>query len=161
LLLALARADRELARATNSALKRDWSYRAAATRAYLSLARRSADAVERFQRLPDSLCLGCYVDRFTRARLLDSVGMHAEAEADLMERPHTMITPLEVAAASERSAVSEKLQHYDLSARAYEFVARAWASGDAAPRARATQAAAKAGQLGGDQPQRARLAPAR
>jgi hypothetical protein len=85
--------------------------------------------------------------------------MRADAEVALRERPHTMITPLEVVAANERSAVAEKLGHYDLAARAYEFVARAWSSGDPTQRARAVQAAAKAGQLAGDQPQRARLAP--
>ena len=159
LLMALARAESELSRAGNAARHRDWTYRVAAAHAYLALARGSDDVLSRFQALPDTLCMGCYVDRLTKARLFDSLGMRADAEVALRERPHTMITPLEVVAANERSAVAEKLGHYDLAARAYEFVARAWSSGDPTQRARATQAAAKAGQLAGDLPQRARLAP--
>ena len=157
----LARAESELSLAGNAAQHRDWSYRVAAARAYLALARGGRHVLARFQALPDTLCMGCYVDRLTKARLFDSLGMRADAEVVLKERPHTMITPLEVVAANERSAVAEKLQHYDLAARAYEFVARAWSSGDPMQRARATQAAAKAGQLAGDQPQRGRLAPVR
>ena len=63
--------------------RRNWRYRASAIRAYLSLARRDANAPTLFEQLPDTLCLGCYIDRYTKARLLDSVGKPAEAEAAL------------------------------------------------------------------------------
>jgi hypothetical protein len=161
LIRATIRAEDELAAAASPLARRDWSYRASAVRAYLSLARHSPDALTRFQQLSDSLCAGCYLDRLTKSRVLDSLGKHAEAEAALMERPHSLITPLEVTVASARATVAEKLQHYETAARAYEFVARAWSSGDAAQQAHATQASMKAGQLAGDQPQRARLSPSR
>ncbi len=155
--VALARADSELVRATTAVRRRNWGYRATAVRAYLSLARHDADALARFERLPDTLCMGCYLDRYTKARLLDSLGRHADAESELGERPSTLITPLEVAVARQRALVAEKLQHYDLAARSYALVARAWSGGDAGPRSLAAQAATKAGQLGGDQPQRVRI----
>ena len=161
LIRATIRAEDELAAAASPLARRDWSYRASAARAYLSLARHSTDALTRFQQLPDSLCAGCYLDRLTKSRVLDSLGKHAEAEAALMERPHVLLSPVEVTVASARATVAEKLQHYETAARAYEFVARAWSSGDAELQAHATQASMKAGQLAGDQPQGARLSPSR
>src|SRR5256885_1843415 len=83
-----------------------------------ALARHSPDALTRFQQLSDTMCMGCYLDRFTKARLLDSLGRHVEAEAALSERPHSLITPLEVQIASELGTVAEKLQHYESAARA-------------------------------------------
>jgi hypothetical protein len=155
---AVARADSELAAAKTPVRRRNLGYRAAATRAYLSLARHSSDALTRFRELPDSLCPSCYMDRFTKAAIFDSVGMHVEAETLLNERLYSLLTPTEVAAALRRARVAEKLQHYDAAARAYGVVARAWSLGDAAQRAQATQASAKAGQLGGgDQARPARL----
>jgi serine/threonine-protein kinase len=160
LLTSLARADSTLGRANTPELHRDWTYRTQAVRAYLSLARHTSDAAARFEELPDTLCMGCLLDRMTRARLLDSLGNHKGAVLALAERPHSLITPLEVAAAYERALVAEKVQQYDVAARAYDLVARAWAMGDPAPRARATQAAVKAEQLEVDRPQRGKLAPA-
>jgi hypothetical protein len=126
-------------------------------RAYLSLARGAADASARFAALPDTLCLGCYMDRLTKARVLDSLGRHADAEAALRERPHALLTPLEIMVARERAIIAEKLGHYDAAARSYSVVALAWSLGDSASRAEATRAAQLVGQLNGDQPQRVRL----
>jgi hypothetical protein len=161
LLTGLARADSGLTHATSSVMRRDWNYRTAEVRAYLSLARHSSDAATRFQQLPDTLCMGCYLDRITKAKLFDSLGKRGEAEALLAERPHSLLTPLEVVAANARAAVAEKLQHYETASRDYEFVARAWATGDGAHHALAVQASSRAGQLGGDQPERGRLSPDR
>ena len=97
------------------------------------------------------------MDRLTKARLLDSLGRHAEAEAALRERPHALLTPLEIMVASERAIIAEKLGHYDAAARSYSVVARAWRFGDSALRIQATRAATLAGQLSSDQPERARL----
>ena len=155
---AIMRVDSELVTAATPVRKRNLSYRAAAARAYLSLARHSSDALTLFRELPDSLCPACYLDRYTKAALFDSVGMHVEAETLLNERLYTLLTPMEVSAALRRALVAEKLQHYDAAARAYAVVARAWSLGDATQRAQATQALAKAGQLGGgDQARPARL----
>jgi hypothetical protein len=161
LVAAMARADGELAHATSVLARRDWAYRAAAVRAYLSLARNSSDALVRFNQLADTLCMACYLDRLTKARLLDSLGSYAAAEHLLSERLHTLLSPVEVAMANDRARVAEKVQHYDAAARAYEFVAKAWSPGDDVPRSRASQAVVKAEQLAGDQPQRAKLTPAR
>ncbi|MFI5229643.1 MAG: protein kinase [Gemmatimonadales bacterium] len=149
LLEALTRADSSLSRASTPVKRRDWRYRTAATRSYLSLARHSTDALARFEALPDTLCLLCYLDRLTKARLLDSIGMHAEAEATLEERPYTLLSPLEITFASARAAVAEKLQQYARAARDYGTVARAWSSGEPVQRQRAAQASTKFGQLGG------------
>ncbi len=154
LLAGLARADSALLHADTPVRRRNWAYRKAAVRAYLSLARHDGDALVRFEQLPDTLCLGCYLDRYTKARVLDSLGKHAEAESALQERPHVLVTPLEVVVARQRALVAEKLQHYAVAARAYALVARAWSLGDTSLRTQAAQAATKVGQLGGDQPQR-------
>jgi serine/threonine-protein kinase len=152
LLGAAARADSQLARAATPVARRNAGYRVAATLAYLSLARHSTDALTRFRALPDSLCPACYLDRYTKARLLDSLGLHVEAETALGERLYSLLAPLEVPWALERALVAEKLQHYPAASRAYALVARAWSGGDGPQRAVAMQAATKAGQLGGDQP---------
>ncbi len=157
LIAAEARADSDLASATTPVQRRSMSYRLAATRAYLSLGRHSTDALTRFREIPDSLCPSCYVDRYIKGRLLDSLGMHAEAETLFRERLYSLLTPMEVVVGSQRALVAEKLQHYDEAARAYALVARAWSTGDATQRAQATQATKKVGQLAGDQPRPARL----
>jgi hypothetical protein len=157
LAVAVVRADSELAAATNPVLRRNASYRVAVSRAYLSLGRHSDDALTRFRELPDSLCPACYVDRYVKARLLDSLGMHVEAENALGERLYSLLAPLEIPWALERALVAEKLQHYPAASRAYALVARAWSGGDGAQRAVAMQAATKAGQLGGDQTLPARV----
>ncbi len=152
LLGAVARADSQLASASTPVSRRNAGYRVAATLAYLSLARHSSDALTRFRALPDSLCPACYLDRYTKAKLLDSLGLHVEAETALGERLYALLAPLEVPWALERALVAEKLQHYPAASRAYALVARAWSGGDGPQRAVAMQAATKAGQLGGDQP---------
>ncbi len=152
LLGAAARADSQLTSASTPVSRRNAGYRVAATLAYLSLGRHSSDALTRFRALPDSLCPACYLDRYTKARLLDSLGLHVEAETALGERLYALLAPLEVPWALERALVAEKLQHYPAASRAYALVARAWSGGDGPQRAVAMQAATKAGQLGGDQP---------
>ncbi len=152
-----ARADSQLATAATPVSRRNAGYRVVATRAYLSLARHSDDALARFRQLPDSLCPACYLDRYTKAKLLDSLGMHVEAETALGERLYSLLAPLEVPWTFERAIVAEKLQHYPIAARAYAMVAWAWSAGDGPQRAFAVQAATKAGQLGGDQPLPAKL----
>jgi serine/threonine-protein kinase len=157
LVAAAARAESDLGVATTSVQRRNYGYRVAATRAYLSLARHSSDAAARFQELPDSLCPACYVDRYVKARLLDSLGAHPKAEALFGERLYSLLTPMEVVMSLERARVAEKLQQYETAARAYGLVARAWSLADATQRKEATQAAVKTSQLGGDQTRPAHL----
>jgi hypothetical protein len=127
-------------------------YRASAARAYLALGRGSREALTLFERLPDSLCMTCYLDRYMKAKLLDSVGKHAEAEMTLRERPYSVLSALEIRAAWDRAMIAERLKHYGIAAQAYTVVARAWATGDSAQRATAKVAALRAGQLGGGSP---------
>jgi eukaryotic-like serine/threonine-protein kinase len=150
LLAAVARSDRELQAAQTSARRRQWTYRTSAARAYLALGRRSADALIRFQQLPDTLCMTCFLDRYSKAKLLDSLGRSADAEALLAERPYSVLSTLEVRAALDRAMIAERLQRYDTAARSYAIVARAWSTGDPPQREIASQAARKVGQLGGD-----------
>src|SRR5262249_19148724 len=110
------------------------------------------EALALFEQLPDSLCLTCYLDRYTKAKLLDSLGQHAEAEVTLGERPYSILSALEIRAASDRAMIAERLRHYGTAAQSYAVVARAWAAGDSAQRATAKPAALKAGQLGGGSP---------
>lgn len=151
LLMAQTRADSSLLAAKTPVERRNYTYRTSAVRAYLSLARGHKDARERFQHLPDTLCLGCYLDRLARARLLDSLGLRAEADGTLGERLHSLLTPTEVVIGNERATIGEKLGNYAAASRRYAFVARAWARGDPVLRVLASQAAKKVEQLGGAQ----------
>ena len=148
LLAAVARSDRELQAATHPLARRDWTYRTSATRAYLALGRRTDDALSRFEQLPDTLCMRCYFDRYTKAKLLDSLGRREEAERALRERPYTVLSAFEVRMSLDRATIAEKQQHYEAAARSYAIVARAWSLGDSAQRTAARRAAQKAGQLG-------------
>ncbi len=158
LLAAQARVDSQLPKAATPVGRRQWTYRAAATRAYLALGRRSPDALTRFLDLPDSLCLSCSIDRYTKATLLDSLGRHEDAERVLRERPYVILGTLEVRAAFALAMIAERMQHYATASQSYALVARAWSVGDPPQRALAAQSATKAGQLGGDQPRPASLA---
>ncbi len=152
LLAAVARSDRALQAATVPTDRLRWTYRTASTRAYLALGRRAAEALVRFQQIPDSLCMTCYLDRYTKARLLDSLGQRDHAELTLRERPYSVLSALEVRAAWERALIAERAQHYSVAAQSYAVVARAWSSGDPPAREIAATAARRAGQLAGDAP---------
>lgn len=111
--------------------KRSAIYRSAQTRAYMSLARGdSGDALMKFLALPDSLCIACYFDRLTTARLLAAKGRHAEAEVLLRERLYTVITPSEIWIAAERARVLDKLRRPRDAARNARLVVDAWKGGD-------------------------------
>jgi serine/threonine-protein kinase len=72
-------------------------YDARIARAYLLLARGdSAAAVAAFTSIPDTLCLGCAIDRLVEGRLLSAMGLHSEAAAILDERLPTLLSPTEV-----------------------------------------------------------------
>jgi hypothetical protein len=152
LLAAVARADRALSEVTTPKEHVKWMYRAYAARAYLALGRGSKEALALFEALPDSLCVTCYLDRYTKAKLQDSLGRHAEAEVTLRERPYVLVSGLEILAAWDRAMIAERLKQYGTAAYAYTVVAHAWATGDSAQRATAKAAALKAGQLSGGSP---------
>ena len=106
-------------------------YRAASTRAYLSLARRdTADAIKRFTALPDTLCIACYIDRFYAARLLSATKKYDDADKLLGQRLNSLITPVEILIAFERGHVLTQLGNVAEAIRSYRLVANAWATAD-------------------------------
>src|SRR5262249_53530804 len=118
------------------------------------------DAMKQFLQLPDTLCPACALDRYVKAKLLDSLGRHDDAERTLLDRPYLLLGTIEVFATLERARIAERLQHYATAARGYTLVARAARAGSAGvppQRALAVQAAAKAEQLVGDQQRPASL----
>jgi len=108
-----------------------YRYEAAATRAYLTLARRdSADALRQFTALPDSACPWCVLPALTRAELLAAAGRDRDAAADL-DRHFGMGDAVHVWWALLRGHVSERLGDQARAIESYEFVARAWHHADA------------------------------
>jgi serine/threonine-protein kinase len=108
-------------------------YRASAARAYLSLARGdTADALKRFGSLADTVCIACYMDRVTHARLLVSRGRFEEADKLLEQRLNTLITPAEIWIAGLRGETLERLHKPKEATEQYERVVAAWSGGDEA-----------------------------
>ncbi len=124
-------------------------YGAAAAQAYLALARHdTADALRRFATVPDSLCIGCYLERLTRARLLAARGRDGEALRLLETRVHVgELLPSEVSWALERARVNERLGNRDRAIRDYSFVARVWVNADPSLQPLVAEARAALGRL--------------
>jgi hypothetical protein len=113
--------------ATNAGLTHD----VRAAEAYLALASRdTARAVSAFAQLSDTLCLGCYLDRLTHARLLRLRGRLDEADRLLRQRLYTVLTPSEVLIAAERARIARQRGERPAALRAYRFVRDAWSRGD-------------------------------
>jgi len=99
--------------------------------AYLALARGdTAGALRQLAAIPDSLCLGCYLDRFEEARIRASRGDLATADSLLQERLFTLATPMEILYDLERGRVAERLGRMSDASTAYQRVSDAWRSGD-------------------------------
>jgi eukaryotic-like serine/threonine-protein kinase len=102
--------------------------------AYLSLSRRTThdttEALRLLGQASDSLCLTCYIDRLTEARLLSARGRDREALTLLSQRLYTTLTPAEIWIAAERGRVATRLGDRDAAARSYRLVIAAWADGD-------------------------------
>ncbi len=155
--IAMGRADSVMARGTDPIVHRNYTYRTAAVRAFLAIARGDADVLERMRRLPDTLCLGCDIDRFAKARVLDSLGQPAAAAELLRTRLHTLLSPIEIRNAWQLGLIQERQQRYLEAARSFALVAHAWAPGDTNPAALAASSLKKVEQLGGDRPQGVRI----
>jgi serine/threonine-protein kinase len=113
--------------------RRSARYRASAARAYLSLARGdTAAALQRFATLADTVCIACYMDRVTQARLLISKGRFADADLLLSQRLNTLITPAEIWIASIRAPVLERLNRRAEAIELYRRIVAAWGGGDEA-----------------------------
>ena len=131
LLLVRGRADSSLRAASAPLEQRDHLYRRQAADAYLALARGdTTSALERLLALPDTLCLLCYYDRLTQARLLAAAGQTHAADSILQERLPIMLTPVEVLFALERGRVEARLGHNAAAMSAYRAVVCAWSKAD-------------------------------
>jgi DNA-binding SARP family transcriptional activator len=107
------------------------SYVTAAAKAHLALAAGDTlKALGRFIALPDTLCPTCYLDRFTRARLLEATGRLRAAMRDLIEPLHAFLTPMEVSYALERARLARRLGEMKQWRQDSDFVDRAWHNAD-------------------------------
>lgn len=88
----------------NEATGAQSGYDAQISGAYLLLAARdTASALSSFRQIPDTLCLGCMLDRLVEGRLLLAAGRSEEAAAILDERLPTLLSPTEVFFTIERA----------------------------------------------------------
>jgi len=144
----LRRNESRALQSTNAVELRDMRYRIAAGRAYQALAARdTTTALQLFVQLPDTLCLGCYVDRLTKGRLLAAAGRYQDAWTVLNERLWSLLTPIEVLFALERARVAERLGDRKSAIAGYSFVANIWTNADASLRGVAADARAAAARL--------------
>jgi hypothetical protein len=145
-----ARADSALASAP-AADRTMFRHDRGAARAYLALAERdTAAAIRAFAALPDTLCLGCYVDRLVEAQLLAARGRLDDADQLLRQRLYTALTPAEVWIAFERARVARRRNDRRTAVRAYALVADAWRWGDPEVQPMVEEARAALRALGGE-----------
>ncbi|MEO8194887.1 MAG: protein kinase [Gemmatimonadales bacterium] len=144
----MGRAD-SASRVGSEFARRGAKYRAASTRAYLTLLRRdSALATKQFSALPDTLCIACYLDRLQAAKLLAARGQLDAADNLLGQRLNTLITPAEIMIAFERGRVAARLGKRDEAIQAFRLVVDAWSPGDPAVQRYVTEARQEAAKLG-------------
>jgi serine/threonine-protein kinase len=130
-------------------------YLAAASRAYLTLARGDSGAALRaFDALPDSNCFGsCPIDELVHGQLLAARGRAADA-ARLLERPQvgfSILLPTDVLRALELGRLHERLGNRDRAIAGYSFVLQAWRNADAELKPYVDEARAGIARLGGEQ----------
>ncbi|MEO8576025.1 MAG: protein kinase [Gemmatimonadales bacterium] len=143
------RAD-SAARVGTDFARRGWRYRAASTRAYLTLLKNDTTAAATaFAALPDTLCIACYMDRLQAAKLLAAKGKLEEASVLLGQRLNTFITPAEILIAFERGRVASKLGKREDAIRAFRLVADAWSPGDPGLQPYVLEAKREISRLGG------------
>lgn len=106
----------------------DVRYAPAAASAYLALARHdTADALQQFEALPETLCVtACFADQLVRARLLGASGRDREAAAVLANRTPIVPTAISVLWALEQGRVAERLGDRARAIAAFTFVVATW-----------------------------------
>jgi len=139
---------------------RTLAYAAARARAYLALAKAdTGEAMRRFARAIDSVCVGCsysdlFADIYAYAPLLSARGRDQEAERlldyDAITVPHPVF---DVALALYRGRVAERLGKQEKAEAAYRLVAASWAHGDPPLQVYVTEARTALRRLGAN-PQR-------
>jgi hypothetical protein len=120
-----------------------------AARAYLHLAERdTGSAVTEFSGLSDTLCLNCYLDRLTAARLHGALNRPQVADSLLRQRLYSVLTPAHVWIAMERGRVALRLRDTATARRAFALVVDAWEGGDPEVQPIVTEARAALRSLG-------------
>lgn len=115
----------------DSALREEAVFGGQAAQAYLALVRKdTADALRRFERLPDSLCADCYFDESLVRLRLHAVQGEDRTVLEESERTWDLPRVTEVSRAIERARAAERLGERDRAMRAYQFVADAWRHAD-------------------------------
>jgi len=126
-----ARLADSLALKSTDSMLRPWAeHGRAVSRAYLALVRGdSAEALRRFNSLPDSLCFACFDHLLTRLLLRSALGEHEAVLDDL--GPWTMhpASPY-VVGRMEQARVAERVGQRERAARDYQFVLDAWRHAD-------------------------------
>jgi hypothetical protein len=110
---------------------RPWAeFGRAVSRAYLSLVRGdSADALRRFNSLPDTLCFRCFDHKLTRLLLRSARGEHRAVLEEL--GPWTLFpTSAYVVGRLEQARVAVRRGERERAARDYQFVIDAWRNAD-------------------------------
>jgi serine/threonine-protein kinase len=111
-------------------------YLGAAAGAYLELLRGdSAQAIRRFEAIPDTLCLfaGCFHEKLALARVLSARGDHRRAAAVLDQwLPPAPGLPIRVLTALERGRIADALGDRATATRHYRYVLDVWRRPDAA-----------------------------
>ena len=154
-----AEALRRFARSADSVAGQDaplfgrgyWQFMAAWARASESFARHdTADAVRRFQALPDSLCPMCLFTPLSKARVLAAAHRYREA-LDLVERVQPPALGFERALyALEAARLNERLGNTDRAFAAYQLVANYWRNADPELQPFVTEARGALARLGGE-----------
>jgi len=124
-------------------------------RAYLALARGdTAEAINRFIPVIDSLCPGCsfsrtYIDIYSATPLLLSRGLDQKAATWLDYNNTTVLRPVfDVWFALVRARMSERLHEREKAAAAYRFVVASWEHADPALQVHVAEARAGLRRLG-------------
>jgi len=128
-----------------------WQFLAAWARASEALARRdTAEAMRRFQALPDSLCPICFHVPLFQARVF--AARHREREAlALVERELPPFAGMErVLYRIEAARLNERLGNRDRAIAAYQYVLDAWRRADPELQPIITEARAALARLGGE-----------
>ena len=99
--------------------------------AYQQLARGdSAAALASFTAIPDTLCLGCALDRLVEGRLLLAAGRHREAATILDERLPMLLSPTEIVFQVELAAALGSLGEQQAFKETCARVSAAWGRAD-------------------------------
>jgi eukaryotic-like serine/threonine-protein kinase len=130
-----------------------FNYLAAATPAYLALARGdTTGALRLFDTRPDSACYGaCFIDDLVHIQLLAGRGRLADAAARIDRTPvgfSSGLMPVEVLRALERGRVNERLGNRERAIAGYAFVVAAWRNADPELKAYVDEARAGLARLG-------------